>query len=217
MTTMRTFAAVALTLLAGWTPLRAQEPQASEGGTAVVQAENAPDCDGGPIAVVAQFLGLRPDQLPVLEQALRERQQTLGPLLQGIAHARAAHPRADRIRRQPRRDRSAGHPDPPAAPGRRRRAGRVPGSRRGAPRCRAARASGSRSAWPRGCCRCCPRSRRSRCCRGGHRRHNKLRRRCRGPGWKETWRNSTPPASAGPSAAATATAGRRKTCSRSRT
>ena len=68
MTTMRV-AAVALALIAGWSPLRAQERE----GTA------------GPVAVVAQFLVLRPDQPPVLEQAFRERQQTLGPLLQEIA------------------------------------------------------------------------------------------------------------------------------------
>lgn len=85
MTTLRRVAAVALTVLAGWTPLRAQEPEASAGGTAVVRAEQPADCEGGPIAVVAQFLGLTPDQLPVLEQALRERQQTLAPILQGIA------------------------------------------------------------------------------------------------------------------------------------
>jgi len=85
MTTMRRVAIVALTVLAAWTPLRAQEPEASEGGTAVVRAEQGAGCEGGPVAVVVHFLGLRPDQLPVLEQALRERQQTLGPILQGIA------------------------------------------------------------------------------------------------------------------------------------
>ena len=85
MTSMRRVAAVALTLMAGWTPLRAQEPKASEGGTAVVRAEQLADCEGGPVAVVAHFLGLTADQMPVLEQVLRERQQTLGPIQQGIA------------------------------------------------------------------------------------------------------------------------------------
>jgi hypothetical protein len=86
MTIMKRAAAVALALMAGWTPLRAQEPDASEGGTAVVRAEQgAPDCEGGPVAVVVHFLGLRPDQLPILEQALSARQQTVAPLLQGIA------------------------------------------------------------------------------------------------------------------------------------
>ena len=84
MTTLRV-AAVALTLIAGWSPLRAQEPVASEGGTPVVRAEQPADCEGGPVAVVAHFLGLTADQLPALEQALEERQQTLGPILQGIA------------------------------------------------------------------------------------------------------------------------------------
>ena len=69
MTTMKRFAAVALTVLAGWTPLPAQAQEAPEG---------AP-------AVIARFLGLRPDQQSFLEQALGERQQTVVPLLQGIA------------------------------------------------------------------------------------------------------------------------------------
>lgn len=85
MTTPKSVAAVALMVLVGWTPLRAQEPKASGGGVPVARAEQPADCEGGPIAVVAQFLSLTPDQLPVFEQALRERQQTLGPILQGIA------------------------------------------------------------------------------------------------------------------------------------
>jgi len=85
MTNPKSVAAVALMMLVGWTPLRAQETTALGGGAPVVRAEQPADCDGGPIAVVAHFLGLTPDQLPVFEQALRERQQTLGPILQGIA------------------------------------------------------------------------------------------------------------------------------------
>jgi hypothetical protein len=84
MTTNRMVAAAALTLMAGWTPLTAQEPDASQGGAEVVRSESA-DCEGSPVAVVVRFLGLRPDQLPVLQQALHERQQTVAPLLQGIA------------------------------------------------------------------------------------------------------------------------------------
>jgi hypothetical protein len=75
MANLKKAAAVALTVLAAWTPLRAQEREASPGG----------DCEGGPIAVVAQFLVLTPEQVPVLVQALHERQQTLAPILQGIA------------------------------------------------------------------------------------------------------------------------------------
>ena len=82
MTTSRV-AAVALMLIAGWSPLRAQEREDS--GTPAARAEQPVDCEGGPIAVVVHFLGLRPEQLPVLEQALGERQQALGPILQGIA------------------------------------------------------------------------------------------------------------------------------------
>jgi hypothetical protein len=84
MTTMRTVAAVALTLMAS-TALRAQAPDAPEAETTVVRAEQSTDCEGGPLAVVAHFLRLTPEQLPVLGQALHERQQTVGPLLQGIA------------------------------------------------------------------------------------------------------------------------------------
>ena len=84
MTTMRTLAAMALTLLAS-TALRAQEPNASEDETMVVRADQPADCDSGPIAVVARVLRLTPDQVPVLGQALHERQQTVVPLLQGIA------------------------------------------------------------------------------------------------------------------------------------
>ena len=76
---------MALTVLLGLTPLRAQERDVSEGETAGVRAEQGTDCEGGPVAVVAHFLGLRPDQLPVLVQVLTERQQTVAPLLQGIA------------------------------------------------------------------------------------------------------------------------------------
>ena len=54
-------------------------------GTAVVEAEQGSVCEGSPVAVVAHFLGLTPDQLPILAQALTERQQTLAPILQGIA------------------------------------------------------------------------------------------------------------------------------------
>jgi len=85
MTTLKRMAAVTLTVLAAWTPLRAQELEASAGGTAVVAAEQPADCEGGPIAVVAQFLGLAPEQVPLLVQALHDRQQTLAPILQGIA------------------------------------------------------------------------------------------------------------------------------------
>ena len=85
MTTTRRAAALALSLMAGWTPLRAQEEDASEGQAAVVRAEPAADCEGGPVEVVAHFLRLTPDQAPVLRQALGERQQAIAPLLQGIA------------------------------------------------------------------------------------------------------------------------------------
>ncbi len=84
MKTMPTVAAMALALLAS-TALRAQQPNASESEIPVVRAEPSGDCQGGPIAVVARVLRLTPDQLPVLGQALHERQQTVAPLLQGIA------------------------------------------------------------------------------------------------------------------------------------
>jgi Spy/CpxP family protein refolding chaperone len=79
MTIPKKAAAVALMALCGWAPLVAGE----EDATAV--DEQGAGCEGGPAGVVTQFLGLTPDQLPVLEQALHERQQALVPILQGIA------------------------------------------------------------------------------------------------------------------------------------
>lgn len=78
-------AAVALvTLMVAWAvPLRAQEPGPSRAG-AVTAAQPA-DGEGGPLAVVAQFLSLAPEQVQALTQLLRERQETVGPLLQEIA------------------------------------------------------------------------------------------------------------------------------------
>jgi hypothetical protein len=83
MTILKTAAAMALMGLAGWAPLPAQESERD--GAEVVRVEDGAGGEGGPVAVVAHFLGLTPEQAPLLVQALGEREQALGPILQGIA------------------------------------------------------------------------------------------------------------------------------------
>jgi hypothetical protein len=83
MTILKTAAAMALMGLAGWAPLPAQESERD--GAAVVRVEDGAGGEGGPVAVAAHFLGLTPEQAPLLVQALGEREQALGPILQGIA------------------------------------------------------------------------------------------------------------------------------------
>jgi hypothetical protein len=83
MTILKTAAAMALMGLAGWAPLPARESERD--GAEVVRVEDGAGGEGGPVAVVAHFLGLTPEQAPLLVQALGEREQALGPILQGIA------------------------------------------------------------------------------------------------------------------------------------
>ena len=83
MTILTTTAVVALTVLSGWAPAAAREE--GVGGPTAARAEQGAGCESGPVAVVVQFLGLRTDQLPALQQMLQERQQAVAPLLQEIA------------------------------------------------------------------------------------------------------------------------------------
>jgi len=71
-------------MLAGAAPLAAQDPQASRRGSDLVVAQGA-ECAAGPLAVVAQFLTLAPEQVQALAQLLQQREQTLAPILQQIA------------------------------------------------------------------------------------------------------------------------------------
>lgn len=77
-------AALAL-ILAGALPLQAQEPQASRPGSEPVVVAQGAECEGGPLAVVAQFLTLAPEQVQALGQLLQEREQASAPILQQIA------------------------------------------------------------------------------------------------------------------------------------
>ncbi len=74
-------AVLTLTLMVAWVaPLRA------------LPAQQVAECEGGPLAVVAQFLSLAPEQAQALVQSLRERQEALAPIQQEIAR------REERIR-----------------------------------------------------------------------------------------------------------------------
>jgi Spy/CpxP family protein refolding chaperone len=75
-------AGVAL-LLAAAVPARAEQVSKRDGEHA--EAAKAPGCDGGPLAVVAQFLTLAPEQVQAVGQLLQERDQALAPIHQQIA------------------------------------------------------------------------------------------------------------------------------------
>ena len=75
-------AAVAL-LLAVALPVRAE--QASRRGGDAAEAAKGPGCDGGPLAVVAQFLTLAAEQVQAVGQLVQEREQALAPIHQQIA------------------------------------------------------------------------------------------------------------------------------------
>jgi Spy/CpxP family protein refolding chaperone len=75
-------AAVAL-LLAVALPVRAEQASKRDGD--VAEAAKGPDCDGGPLAVVAQFLALAAEQVQAVGQLVQEREQALAPIHQQIA------------------------------------------------------------------------------------------------------------------------------------
>jgi hypothetical protein len=123
MTTKSRAAGAVLTLMVAWVaPLVAQEPGASRALNEAVSAQPAAGNEGGPLVVVTQVLSVAAEQVVALAQLLRERQETLAPILQEIAK------REQRIRelivsgRESGRDWEAGHRDPPAPPARRGRA-----------------------------------------------------------------------------------------------
>lgn len=51
----------------------------------LAQESAARPCEGGPLAVVAQFLRLAPEQVQAVATALQERQATVEPILREIA------------------------------------------------------------------------------------------------------------------------------------
>jgi hypothetical protein len=86
MKTKGTTASAVLMVTVAWAaPLLAQEPGESRAWRATAQFQPGAEGEGGPLAVVAQVLGLAPEQVQALAQLLRERQQSLAPILPEIA------------------------------------------------------------------------------------------------------------------------------------
>jgi Spy/CpxP family protein refolding chaperone len=83
MTRKRMVSVAVVVLLAGGIPARAE--RGSRPGSEPAEAAKGPGCEGGPPAVVAQFLLLAPEQVQALGQLLQEREQALAPIQQEIA------------------------------------------------------------------------------------------------------------------------------------
>jgi len=84
MTIKSTAAAALLASTVAWVPASAQDKPFGPTGPAV-EAAPAPECDGAPVAVVAQVLRLAPEQVHAFAQLLQARQATVGPILREIA------------------------------------------------------------------------------------------------------------------------------------
>lgn len=79
-------AGVALAVvLAGVGNLPGEERDATRPGGESTDAAKGPGCEGGPLAVVAQFLTLAPEQVQAVGQLLQQREQALSPIQQQIA------------------------------------------------------------------------------------------------------------------------------------
>jgi Spy/CpxP family protein refolding chaperone len=74
--------AVLTLMLAGAAPVPAQGREATEAGA---EAWRSAECEGAPLAVVAGFLSLAPEQVQALRHLLQERQRALAPIQQAIA------------------------------------------------------------------------------------------------------------------------------------
>jgi hypothetical protein len=83
-TKSRATGAVLALLVAGAAPLLAQEEGASRSLVGAVSVQLTAGSEGAPLAVVTEFLSLATEQVQVLVQLLRERQETLPPILQEI-------------------------------------------------------------------------------------------------------------------------------------
>ena len=77
--------AVLAVLLAGAGILAGDEREAIRAGAEASDAGKGPGCEGGPLAVVAQFLALAPEQVQAVAQLLQQREQALAPIQQQIA------------------------------------------------------------------------------------------------------------------------------------
>jgi len=80
-----TASAVLMVTVAWAASLLAQEPGESRAVRATAQVQPGAEGEAGPLAVVAHVLGLAPEQVQALAQLLRERQQSLAPILEEIA------------------------------------------------------------------------------------------------------------------------------------
>jgi hypothetical protein len=86
MTTKSRTTSAVLALMVAWAaPLLARDAAASRSMSGTASAQPAAGSEGDPLAVVTEFLSLAPEQVQVLVQFLRERQETLPPILQEIA------------------------------------------------------------------------------------------------------------------------------------
>jgi Spy/CpxP family protein refolding chaperone len=77
--------AVALALILAGAAARAEERGATRSWREVADAAKGPGCEGGPLALVAQFLTLAPEQVQALSQLLQQREQAQAPVLQQIS------------------------------------------------------------------------------------------------------------------------------------
>lgn len=78
-------AGVALAVLLGAGAVGAEEREAIRPGSEAADAAKGAGCEAGPLAVVAQFLALTPEQVQALGQFLQQREQALAPIEQQIA------------------------------------------------------------------------------------------------------------------------------------
>jgi Spy/CpxP family protein refolding chaperone len=77
--------AVLVLVLAGAAAVRGDEAPATQQRSDLATTAKGAGGGSGPLAIVAQFLALTPEQVQALGQLLQEREQALGPIQQQIA------------------------------------------------------------------------------------------------------------------------------------
>jgi hypothetical protein len=82
----RTLTAAVLASSMAWAvPGSAQQQDGAGRPDTPAEVAQGPECEAPPVAVVARFLGLAPEQVHVFAQLLQARQAAMGPLLHEIA------------------------------------------------------------------------------------------------------------------------------------
>ena len=76
--------AVALALMLAGVAAGAEERDGTRWAREAADAAKGPGCEAGPLAVVAQFLTLAPEQVQALSQLLQQREQAQAPVIQQI-------------------------------------------------------------------------------------------------------------------------------------